>query len=288
MQIKSDTALVRSTSDFLTWINEHSPADVLDLNQHMIYGEECKYVSVTIPQKDYPNGIELIHLTDVQFGHVCCREDRVREWCRWILDVPNRFVLLGGDLVDAATQFSIANPYENKWRPSRQCTKLCEILLPIRHRVLGYVGGNHERRTDRTFGSLGLFIAMLLRVPYSEGQQFIDIHYGEHDPFKVQLWHGAGSAKTKGAKAMLIERFMAFGDSHLYLVGHLHDAIVLFGWRQERYRNRIRLTKKAGAMSSSFLEWIGTYAETAGLPASDVMMARCILEPNGHWEITMR
>jgi hypothetical protein len=280
--------LVCTTKDFLTYLNDNSPADVLTLNQHMIYEKETKYVSVKIDPEEYPDGIELIHFTDLQFGHVTCNKKRISEFVAWILDKPNRFVLFGGDMVDAATQFSIANPYENEWRPSGQCWRLAEVLLPMRHRVLGYVGGNHERRTDKTFGSLGLFIAMLLRVPYSEGQQFIDIHYGDWAPFKVHMWHGAGSAKTKGAKAQMMDRYMAQGDSHVYLVGHLHDALLLWGWRQERYRNRIRLVKKACAMSSSFLDFWGTYAEVAGLSASDTMMARVIVEPSGHFEVTMR
>lgn len=286
MATEGNTAL-KTTTDFLTWIELNSPKDVVQLGKHMIYGRETKYVTAHFDPKKHKQ-LEIIHLTDVQFGHVCCREDRLREWCDWILASPDRFVLLGGDLVDAATQFSIANPYENKWRPSEQCMRFVEIVLPIRHRILAYVGGNHERRTDRTFGSLGLFIASLLRVPYSEGQQFIDIYFGEHGPFRIDLWHGAGSAKTKGAKAQMLERYAINSDAQLCLVGHLHDALLLWMWKRYRKGNRVRLQKRAVGMSSSFLEFWGTYAEVAGLPASDTMMVRCVLEPSGHWEVTMR
>ncbi len=287
MPNKSEQALT-TTTDFLTWIQKHSPKDVVQLGKHMQHAREVKYVTARFDPKDYPRGIELIHLTDVQYGHQCCREDRLREWIDWILSVDNRFVLLGGDLVDAATQFSIASPYENKWKPSEQCWRFVETLLPIRHRVLGYVGGNHERRTDKTFGSLGLFIALLLRVPYSEGQQFIDVVFGDWQPFKIHLWHGAGAAKTAGAKMQMMDRFYSQGDSHLYLVGHLHDALLKWGWRQIRWRNGIKLEKKCVAMSSSFLTFWGTYAEVAGLSASDTLMTRCVLEADGHFEITMR
>ncbi len=275
------------TVDFLSWIQQHSPEDVVRLGKHMQYGDEIKYVSVTLDPAEYKT-IELIHVTDVQFGHVCCNEKRVTDFRDWILSKKNRFVVFGGDMVDAATQFSVASPYENKWKPSLQCVKFVEAFLPLRHRVLGYVGGNHERRTDKTFGSLGHFIAMLLRVPFSQGQQFIDIYFGDWKPFKVSLWHGIGSAKTKGAKAQLIDRYMQQADSHLYLVGHLHDCLILPGWRQVRKSNRIHLEKKYGAMSSSFLEFFGTYAEVMGLSPSDCMMARTIIEPDGHFEVTVR
>ena len=278
-----------TTQNFLGWIEQNRPKDVLRLSGHMQYGEQIKYVTVSVDPKKYPT-LELVHLTDTQFGHVCCNVKRLIEYRDWILSEPNRFVLFGGDMVDAATQFSIASPYENEWKPAEQSWRLAEILLPLRHRVLAYVGGNHERRTDRTFGSLGLYIAQLLSIPYSEGAQFVDIHYGSWKPFKVSLWHGGGSAKTKGAKAQMLERFMLQGDSHLYLVGHLHDCLVLPSWRQVRdtKTNRVKLEKICGAMSSSFLDFWGTYAEVAGLRPSDTMMVRTILEPSGHFEVTLK
>jgi hypothetical protein len=43
-----------------------------------------------------------------------------------------------------------------------------------------------------------------------------------------------------------------------------------------------------GAVGTSFLETWGTYGEIAGFESSDVMMGRAILEPTGHWELTLR
>jgi hypothetical protein len=129
---------------------------------------------------------------------------------------------------------------------------------------------------------------MLAAITNAAGVQLIDIHFGEHKPFKISLFHGRGAARTKGSKAQMLHQFMGQGDSQVYLCGHLHDALVLFDWRQKRFGDGIKLQKIAGAMSSSFLEYWNTYAEVAGLSPSDTMMARIILEPNGHWEITLR
>lgn len=82
---------------------------------------------------------------------------------------------------------------------------------------------------------------------------------------------------------------------HTYIVdgfiagncGHLHDAMVLFDWRQQRLGSDIHLEKIAGCMSSSFLEFWGGYGERMGLAPSDTMMARCVLEPTGHWMLTL-
>jgi UDP-2,3-diacylglucosamine pyrophosphatase LpxH len=237
-----------------------------------------------------PSQVELIHLTDLQIGAKNFQRDRFRKYREWILSSPNRFVFLGGDIIDAATILSVASPYENTDEPLDQTDEATELLKPLSDagRLLGYVGGNHERRTCKTFGDSGRLIARNLQVPYSRGVQLIDLHYGKHKPFKVSLWHGGGSARTKGAKAQMLHRFMHQADSQLYLVGHLHDVVLLFDWRQARVDGRIKLQKIAGVMSSSFLSYWNSYAEVFAMSPSDTMMARTILEPSGAWEVTLK
>lgn len=279
---------VPSTQDFLERLQKNAPDDVIDLRTSHHIGDETKYVTVNFDVKEYPVGIELLMLTDVQWGHLMCREDRFIEFRDWVLDHPNRFVLFGGDMIDAAHALSVANSYENKYEPMQQVFRFVEVAMPLRHRIIGFVGGNHERRSSKMFGDLGHLLATFMKIPYSSGKQLIDVNYGEHRAFKVSLWHGGTGSKTKGAKAQMLHRFMAQGDSQLYLVGHLHDVVLLFDWRERRKNKKIVLEKFAGVMSSSFLEYWGTYAETAGLAPSDTMMARVILEPNGKWEVTLR
>lgn len=256
----------------------------------MQYGHENKYVTWKFSDKEFKT-IEIIHITDVQFGHVNCNVPQFKKYRDWILAEPNRFVVFGGDMIDAATVLSPGQPWENICGPQGQVYQFCELWAPARHRTLGYVGGNHERRGLKTFGDIGLMIAYLLKIPYSSGQQFIDIHYGKHVPYKVHLWHGSGNAKTKGAKAMMVYHFMTrFPGSQLYLVGHLHDCILLPCAMPTRVpgQNRIKLEKSFGGMSSSFLDFFGGYAEVMGLSPSDTIMIRAILEPNGRWETTIR
>src|SRR6266568_6796510 len=68
----------------------------------MIYGLESKYVSWKFGERKFDT-IELLHITDVQFGHIECRIHRVKEYIAWVLSQPNRFVLFGGDMIDSAT-----------------------------------------------------------------------------------------------------------------------------------------------------------------------------------------
>jgi hypothetical protein len=283
--------LTPKAREYLNYLQSLHAPDVVRIDTGMHVGEQEKYVSVRFSEKQVREwkSLELIQLTDIQFGHVCCKVKRVREYRDWILSVPNRFVLMTGDNVDAATIFSPGSPYDNLFNPQNQVCRFAEEMAPLRHRILGYVGGNHERRSLPAFGDLGCLIATYLRIPYSMGKQTVDIHFGKHDAFKISLWHGTGGAKTKGTVAQVLDRFMSQGDSQLYMMGHLHQPMVIPKWREERDgRNGIRLRKVMGVVGSSFLEFIGSYGEVMGLQPSDVLMGRAVLEASGGWEVTLK
>ena len=276
-----------TTSNFLDRLYDGFPERAAEIRESMRLDGDVKYVTVPFSTRTYET-IELLMMTDLQYGHKAFNEARFVEFRDWVLSQPNRFVFLGGDIIDAATSLSVGSPYENEFEPSIQVERCLDLLKPVRGRILGYVGGNHERRTSKTFGDAGRLIATLLKVPYSRGLQHIDVQFGDHDPFKVSLWHGTGAARTKSAKAQMLHRFMQTGDSQVYLCGHLHDVVVLYDWRQRRHRGKVVLQKIAGVMSSSFMDFWNTYAEVAGLSASDTMMGRIILDPDGGWEVTLR
>jgi hypothetical protein len=275
------------TSDTISYLQQLKlPQDVLNLELSMPFGDENKYITIHVPEKF--KTFELLHITDVQFGHKVCNVSKFEEYRDWVLSKPNRFVLFGGDMIDAATLISVGSPHDNTGEPQDQIYQFCKMAAPFRHRVIGYVSGNHERRGIKTFGDLGKLIATFLRIPYSSGKQFIDIHYGQHKPFKIAMHHGVGAAGTKGARLNMLERFMKQGNAHLYLVGHLHDVLMTSSVRERQEKGQIIEEEYAGVMSSSFLRNFGTYAEVAMLPGNTVKMWRAILEPNGHWELTAK
>jgi hypothetical protein len=258
------------------------------MSTHMHYAEQTKHVVWSFPES--LKQLELIHITDVQFGHIACKVERVIEYRDWVLSAPNRYMLWGGDMIDAyALMKSPGSPWEEIGDSQKQANMFADIWGPARHRILGYVGGNHERRGLSSFGDLGVYIANLLQIPYSAGQQFIDIRFGDWQPFKAHLWHGGGAARTKGAKINSVHETMKKSDADLILQGHLHDPVMTFDWRVQRDKNNnISLRKQGGAMSSSFLEFWGTYGEVARMNPSDVMMACATVFPNGKWRLAFQ
>ena len=260
------------------------------VTESMVINGEARYLNWDFSDVDIPQ-IEILQITDVQYGHKQCKVSKLQEYVDWILSEPQRYTLLGGDLVDAGHAQSKGSPFEQIGDPQLEVFNFCDIIAPIRHRVLGYVGGNHERRSIPTFGDLGKTIATILKVPYSPGKQHIDIKFGEHNPFKISMHHsGPGGGGTVGALANSLGRLMSQGDSQLYLCGHLHRAMTLTDFREYRSgKGEMQLQKIVGARGSSFLGHYGTYSEIImGTSPQAVMMPLTTLEKNGHWAVNIK
>lgn len=282
-------ALIQQTSTYFDRLAGKMAKNDYAMTTGMLIGAESKYVSWDIPAKKFDN-IELMQITDMQYGHVGCRVHRVIEYRDWVLAKPNRFMLWTGDNVDAWAMWSPGRPFEQIGDPQSQVFQFCELWAPARHRILGYVGGNHERRAIPGFGDLGILIASLLKIPYSGGRQMVDVYFGKHEPFRISLWHGTGGARTKGTVAQGLARFMEQGDSQLYLTGHVHQPLLIPTWKEVRdvKNRRVTLRKSIGCVGSSFMETWGTYGEVAGYAGGDVMMGNARLEADGKWEVSLR
>lgn len=233
--------------------------------------------------KKWPH-IELVGLADVQWGQKAVKIETLASFVDWILDKPYRFVAGIGDWIDAAHALTPGSSFDNLFNAQSQIFTFCELIAPMAHRILGSVGGNHERRGVPFFGDLGHMIAVLLQLPYSDGRQMVRIHYGAHDPFMLLLSHGHARAKTIGALGQIMERRMRLANAHLYLTGHNHQGIMVPKFREIHSEGSIRKELYIGAAGTSFLETYGTYAEWMEFESYETIMPLARIFPKGGWE----
>ncbi|MGH7442569.1 MAG: hypothetical protein ACREKE_07860 [bacterium] len=234
--------------------------------------------------------MEILDIGDVQFGSRYCRMDKLLEHRNWVLARPNRFMVWAGDMMEAYNwHTSPGSPYEQVADPQSSLGAFCQFWAPARHRVLGYVSGNHERR-HMAYGDLGITVSTLLGIPYALGRQHILVYFGEHKPFKIAVWHGVGSARTRGAVVNLLERQAQLDDSDLFIMGHLHQANAIELTKQtiDSENRTIKLNSQWAAMGSSFLDHYGSYADTAGYRPSQVKMPLAVLQRNGKWRLSLK
>ena len=233
--------------------------------------------------------IELLLLTDVQYGHKCCRVDKLTQYRDWILEKPNRFCFFGGDMIDAWRVGSPGMGYDNWFSAESQFYQFCALMAPIKHRVLGFVGGNHERRGLAGGFDLGSLMAMALETPYSNGAQMISIFFGDHKPFRVYLWHGRGAARSAGGKVNMTRAITANDEAQVYFSGHIHEAFCTTGWhsRRDHKKNCLTSEKYYVLSASSFMDFWGSYAEVAGYTSGGLLMPLLLVQSNGKFRVEM-
>lgn len=248
----------RSDSLKITWL-------------HSLENGECRRASVVIPNS-WAHPI-VFAKGDEQLGHVTCDEDRVKKDIAWVQHNPECLVFLLGDAIDSAVKTSPGSIRENTLSPLRQIDSYVEMHQSIKDRIIGYVGGNHERRIDKALDDSGAAVRLIARglsgpnhkVPFSGGILLIDVHWRGH-VWTFTLFHGAGAAQTPGSKIQRMQRNMLLSDSMITLSGHLHDEAKT----SRRYVKRsvdgtVRVVKQTALQCGTYLQYIGSYGEVGGM-----------------------
>ena len=252
----------------------------LDTNLH-----ECRRASVVLPE-DWDTPIIFVK-GDEQLGHVTCDEDRIIKDITWVEKNPQCVVMLLGDAIDAATDRSPGSIRENKIGPITQANRYIDIHRPIREKIIGYVGGNHERRIDKALSEGGAGVRMIAeglstpdhKIPYSGGLLLLDLYWRNH-LWTFTLFHGAGAASTPGSITQRLQKNIMLTDSLITLSGHLHSEMKTSRRFVKRSaEGKIKVTKQTSLQCGTYLQYIGSYGEVAGLsPTGPDMIVIELLE----------
>src|SRR5271166_4461070 len=233
--------------------------------------QECRRASITIPD-DWSKPIIFVK-GDEQLGHVTCDEERIKKDIAWVEKNPQCLVMLLGDAIDAATDRSPGSIRENKSAPIRQANQYIDLHRPIRDRVIGYVGGNHERRIDKALSEGGAGVRLIASglstpehpVPFSSGVLLLDLHWKGH-LWTFTLFHGAGAAATAGSKVQRLQRNILLSDSLITLSGHLHEELKTSRRLIKRTaEGGIHIAKQTALQCGTYLKYLGSYGEVAGM-----------------------
>lgn len=213
--------------------------------------------------------ITIIPVSDVHLG---AREHLRREWdafCASILERPNTYLLLGGDLMNNATKTSVSNVFEETMRPSEAKKQLVTALTPLRERILAGVSGNHERRNKDVDDDpmYDIMCKLDLEHLYRENMAFVKIGMGKktgrgtgNPTYMFCLTHGHGSSIYTSAAASKAERFgMAIDGVDCLVVGHTHkpSAVPVGKIFIDKHNNKISVVPWRLVVSTSWLGYAG-------------------------------
>ena len=71
----------------------------------------------TFPKRE---DITIIPVSDVHIGAQECNMAAWQSFCKSLVDVPNTYIVIVGDIVNNATKTSVSNVYEETIRPRDQ------------------------------------------------------------------------------------------------------------------------------------------------------------------------
>lgn len=102
--------------------------------------------------------------------------------------------------------------------------------------------------------------------------------------YKVYSVHGRSNARLPTSKLLACRKLAEIATADLYLHGHLHSletsAAVYFDY-DARSGCRVQKTRHF-CITGSFLEYVGSYAETACMPPSRTGAPKIMLEAESH------
>ena len=200
---------------------------------------ELRVLRAELPDFDE---IELFVLADLHIGDPSTDETMIREFVRFILDKPNRYVILNGDIVDNALTVSVSDTYSQKYSPSLAINHATKILMPLANdkRILAIGTGNHE---DRTYKITGIDISSYLAKDlgcekvYTDNSFVLFVKFGKSEyweekrpkknVYSIFSWHGSGGGRKPGGKMNRVQSMQETIDVDLYIMSHVHTPMTM-------------------------------------------------------------
>lgn len=231
--------------------------------------------------------IKLIALSDFHIGDSLCNLKQIKQVLEEIKASDNTFIILNGDLMNNGVKSSVSNIYDEVLSPMDQILKLCELLEPIKDRILVMHPGNHENRTYKEDGvDIIKLVAKQLGIEdrYSAGWWYLYLTLGMGNKGRPIMYtitgvHGYGGGRKNGGK---INNLVEMSDkvvADIYIMGHTHTPIMtrnsIF---VPDYQHRTLVKKdKYYLMTNSFLDY-GGYGEMLGYTPSTVENQEMVLD----------
>ena len=181
------------------------------------------------------NEVQLIILSDLHYGNPYCSDKHFLRTVDFIKKSRNCYCLLNGDFCESSIRTSKGEIYKQVGSPDDQKKQAVKWLLPIKGKILGMTTGNHERRIYDVAGvDISDYIAERLEIPYRPEGMLFKLSFGSGNEghadrpyvFWIYITHGYGGAKTRGAKAVKVERLAYWMLADVFAMSHDHEVNV--------------------------------------------------------------
>ena len=222
--------------------------------------------------------VNIVAIADCHLGADAFDEDKFLNHRQMILDTPNTYCLIVGDLLEMGTRQSVSDLW-GSLRPAEQRKLAIRYLEPLAEagKILAYIDGNHEARAQKDSDELvGEMICWALDISnvYHPDAAYLFLQVGHnHDKggkseknkeknrlvYTAYMVHGWSSARTKGAKANNLERLAQVVIADMYFIAHSHQQMIFPDkvLVPETRSKSLRWQKSMFINTGSYLDYLG-------------------------------
>ncbi len=245
--------------------------------------EGLQIIKVDLPEETQK--IEIIPIGDAHSGDEWFDETLLKSIIEYVLEKPNRYVILNGDLINNAIKTSVSDTYGDN-NPEFEIKHVARLFMPIKDRILAIGSGNHEERTLRLTGidpSRYIAVRLGLEDRYANNSFVLFIKVGRsqtyrpnHDKprqqiYKIFVQHGYGGGKKNGSKLNNLNAADGIiADADIYIMGHTHTPIanVMSVFLCDANNRQVYRHNKYYMMHNAYLQYGGYGLRQGFNPAS--------------------
>lgn len=224
---------------------------------------------------------QIMVMGDLHVGDPNCDLEMIRESVAWLMDAPNRYAVIVGDLFNAALKDSVSDVYGEAMTVKESRKMLVRLLSPAIGRILSVVSGNHDHRVRKAVGDdIAEITCIEAGIPYHDSQAFLDISLGKWQhmasnpkpqPVHYALYatHGFGGGRMVGGKANNLLRLGDIVSADIYCSGHTHTPLVIpqVRWEANLRSGNIVEASRLFVATGASLDRGNGYAVRFGFPA---------------------
>jgi len=233
--------------------------------------EPTSHCSVKLTPDKGKEYVDVAFFSDMHIGCKFCDFGKVKEARDYFL--KNRIhVLLGGDLIEGSTRYSIgAGIYEQVLTPTEQFHALVSFFKPLVDEglVISAIRGNHENRFYKTVGlDITSILCERFNIPYLGVGGFNFVRAGNIN-YKIYYMHGNGAGKFFHTKAKKVTDGAQFTDCDIYAWGHVHELAMWHDYHRKCTSKRgVEFVDKLLLMTGHYLKHSQSYADEAAMKPS--------------------
>lgn len=193
---------------------------------------DSKFIIRSFPEYD---NIVIVPLFDEHVGAETHLVDRWKKAKKYLLETPNAFCVIGGDMLNNSIIGSVASPFGDKLTPLEQKEWLYQELKELveANKIICGVPGNHEQRDMKytnTNPLYDVFCRLGIEDLYRDNRCYLKLYVGHSTnkrkgtPYLGVVTHGTFTGKTGG---LVLNKLTQFADQFegvdFIIVGHAHS-----------------------------------------------------------------